>query len=84
MSELSDFLLSWLFLGLLIVGPVLLFNGVVRLCVRKKTGPWKEGGASLLAGAIIVGVSICLLMRLTIFYSHHPFPLPSPPLINKQ
>jgi hypothetical protein len=73
--------MPWFFF---IAGLVLLFNGVVRLCVRKKTGPWKEGGASLLAGAIIVGVSICLLMRLTIFYSHHPFPLPSPPLINKQ
>ena len=42
----------WLF----IAGLVLAFNGVVQLCIRKKTGPWKEGGASLLAGAIIVGV----------------------------
>jgi hypothetical protein len=44
-------------MGFIIVGLILLFNGVVQLCVRKKTGPWKEGGASLLAGAIIVGVS---------------------------
>jgi predicted phage tail protein len=43
---------------LLIVGLVLLFNGVVQLSVRKKTGPWKEGGASLLAGAIILGVLV--------------------------
>jgi predicted phage tail protein len=42
----------------LIVGLVLAFNGVVQLSVRKKTGPWKEGGASLLAGAIITGVSV--------------------------
>jgi len=48
--------LSWWFV--LVAGLVLLFNGVVQLCVRKKTGPWKEGGASLLAGAIIVGVSV--------------------------
>ena len=46
----------WLFF--LTVGPVLAFNGVVQLSVRKKTGPWKEGGASLLAGAIITGVSV--------------------------
>jgi len=40
---------------MVIAGLVLLFNGVVQLCVRKKTGPWKEGLASLLAGAIIAG-----------------------------
>jgi predicted phage tail protein len=50
---MSDFL----FMGLIIVGLVLAFTGVVQLCVRKKTGPWKKGGASLLAGAIIAGVS---------------------------
>ena len=49
---------GWFFAGILITGLVLAFNGVVQLCVRKKTGPWKEGGASLLAGAIIVGVWI--------------------------
>jgi predicted phage tail protein len=48
--------LSWWFV--LVAGLVLLFNGVVQLCVRKKTGPWREGGASLLAGAIIAGVSV--------------------------
>jgi hypothetical protein len=52
---MSDLLLIWLFTGFLIVGLVLALNGVVQLCVRKKTGPWKEGGASLLAGAIIAG-----------------------------
>jgi hypothetical protein len=46
--------------GFLIAGLVLAFNGVVQLCIRKKTGPWKEGGASLLAGAIIAGVSVFL------------------------
>lgn len=55
---MSDLLSIWLFTGFLIAGPVLAFNGVVQLCVRKKTGPWKEGGASLLAGAIIAGVSV--------------------------
>jgi len=49
---------GWLFAGILTTGLVLLFDGVVQLCVRKKTGPWKEGGASLLAGAIIAGVSV--------------------------
>jgi hypothetical protein len=48
----------WFSWFLLIAGLVLAFNGVVQLCVRKKTGPWKEGGASLLAGAIIAGVSV--------------------------
>jgi hypothetical protein len=45
-------------LGSATAGPVLALNGVVQLCVRKKTGPWKEGGASLLAGAIIVVVHL--------------------------
>jgi len=43
---------------LLLAGLVLAFNGAVQLGVRKKTGPWKEGGASLLAGAIIVGGTV--------------------------
>ena len=47
---------------LAIAGMVLLLNGVVGLCVRKKTGPWKEGGASLLAGAIVAGVSLGMLL----------------------
>jgi hypothetical protein len=45
----------------LIAGPLLLFNGAVQLCVRKKTGLWKEGLATLLAGAIIAGVPILLV-----------------------
>jgi hypothetical protein len=49
---------GWLFIGFLIAGLVLAFSGMAQLCVRKKTSPWKEGGASLLAGAIIVGVSV--------------------------
>jgi succinate dehydrogenase/fumarate reductase cytochrome b subunit len=49
---------EFLYWGFIIAGLVLAFNGVVQLCVRKKTGPWKEGGASLLAGAIIVVVMI--------------------------
>ena len=62
---MSGLLSSWLFTGFLMVGLVLALNGVVQLCVRNKTGPWKEGGASLLAGAIIVVVHLvpfeCLL-----------------------
>jgi hypothetical protein len=50
-----------LVLGANIAGIVIAFNGVVHLCVRKKTGPWKEGGASLLAGAIIVVVSVFVM-----------------------
>jgi hypothetical protein len=51
---------AWLFFGFLIAGLVLALAGVVQLWVRNKTGRWKEGGASLLAGAIITGVSIFL------------------------
>jgi hypothetical protein len=43
-------------LGFITAGLVLALTGVVQLCVRSKTGPWKEGRATLLAGAIIVGV----------------------------
>jgi hypothetical protein len=50
-----------LVLGPLIAGLVLAFSGVVQLCVRKKTGPWKEGGASLLAGAILAVVSVFVM-----------------------
>jgi len=50
-----------LVIGPYIAGLVLAFNGVVQLCVRKKTGPWKEGGASLLAGAIIAVVSVFVM-----------------------
>jgi len=50
-----------LVLGPLIAGLVLAFSGVVQLCVRKKTGPWKEGGASLLTGAIIAVVSVFMM-----------------------
>ena len=49
---------DWLFFSLVIAGLVLFFNGVVQLSVRKETGPWKEGGASLLAGIIVAGVII--------------------------
>jgi hypothetical protein len=48
--------------GFFIAGLVLAFNGVVQLFVRNKTGPWKDGGANFLAGAIIAGVSIGVLV----------------------
>jgi len=47
---------------LAIGGTVLILNGVVGLCVRNKTGRWKEGGGSLLAGAIAVAVPLAVLL----------------------
>ena len=58
---MSSLLLSWLFTGFLIVGLVIALNGLVQLCVRKKTGLWKEGLATLLAGAIIAVAPILLV-----------------------
>jgi hypothetical protein len=49
-------------MGFLIAGLVLAFNGVVQLFVRNKTGPWKDGGANFLAGAIIAGVAVGVLL----------------------
>jgi hypothetical protein len=51
-------------LGSLIAGMVLIVNGVVQLLVRNKTGPWKDGGANLVAGIIVAGVSIVVLVAL--------------------
>jgi len=49
----------WGVMGVLIlVGLVLVFNGLVQLSVRNRTGPWKQGGASLLGGVILVGASV--------------------------
>jgi len=39
-------------------------NGAVQLAVRNKTGPWKDGGASFLAGIIVAGVSIGMMVWL--------------------
>jgi len=49
-------------IALATAGMVLLLSGVVGLCVRNKTGPWKEGGASLLAGAIVTAVSLMIVV----------------------
>ena len=51
----------WLFAGILVTGLVLLIDGVAQVCVRKKTGPWKDGGASSFAGGILVGVSVLMV-----------------------
>jgi hypothetical protein len=49
----------WGLMGVLVlVGLVLVFNGLVQLRVRNKTGPWRQGGASLLAGVILAGASV--------------------------
>ena len=60
----SESILIGVWLGAVIAGMVLALNGLVQLAVRNKTGPWKEGGASLLAGAIVAGVSISLMVWL--------------------
>ncbi len=52
----------YILLVLAIAGTVLMLNGVVGLCVRNKTGRWKEGGGSLLAGAIAVAVPLAVLL----------------------
>ena len=52
----------YILLVLAIAGTVLMLNGVVALCVRNKTGRWKEGGGSLLAGAIAVAVPLAVLL----------------------
>jgi uncharacterized membrane protein HdeD (DUF308 family) len=62
MSDFSSLGIGLLFSGFIIAGFILLFNGVVQLRVRNKSGPWKEGGVSLLAGAIIAGVSIGMVL----------------------
>jgi len=51
-------------LGSFIAGMVLMVNGVVQLLVRNKTGPWKDGGANLVAGIIVAVVSIVVLVGL--------------------
>ena len=58
-----------LVLGPLIAGLVLAFSGVVQLCVRKKTGLWKEGLATLVAGAIIAGTPILLVPLVILLFS---------------
>ena len=51
-------------LGSFIAGMVIMVNGVVQLLVRNKTGPWKDGGANFVAGIIVAGVSIAVLVGL--------------------
>ena len=45
-----------------VAGLVVLLNGVVQLAVRNKTGVWRDGGASVLVGIIVAGVSVGLLV----------------------
>ena len=45
-----------------IAGVLLIVSGGVQLAVRKKTGLWKEDGAKLLAGFIVAGVFIGLVV----------------------
>lgn len=49
-------------LGSFIAGMVLMVNGVVQLLVRNKTGPWKDGGANLVAGIIVAVVSLVVMV----------------------
>jgi hypothetical protein len=55
---------TMILLGSLIAGMVLMVNGVVQLLVRNKTGLWKVGGANLVAGIVVAGVSIAVLVAL--------------------
>jgi VIT1/CCC1 family predicted Fe2+/Mn2+ transporter len=57
-------LMSGVWLAVVIAGIVLMLNGAVQLAVRNKTGPWKDGGANFLAGIIVAGVSIGLMVWL--------------------
>jgi hypothetical protein len=60
----SESILIGVWLGTVIAGMVLILNGAVQLAVRNKTGPWKDGGASFLAGIIVAGVSIGVMVWL--------------------
>ena len=53
-------------MGFYTAGLVLAFHGAVELAVRKKTGAWKEGGANFLAGGIIAGVAIGVMVYIII------------------
>ena len=57
-----DVIYTLILLGAFIAGMVLMVNGVVQLLVRNKTGPWKDGGAKLLAGIIVAAVSIVVMV----------------------
>ena len=53
-------------MGFYTAGLVLALNGAVQLAVRKKTGPWKEGGTNLLTGGIIAGVAVGVPLGLAV------------------
>lgn len=44
-----------------IAGILLILSGAVQLLVRTKKGPWRDGGAYLLTGFIVIGVLLGLL-----------------------
>lgn len=50
--------------AILTAGVILALSGLVRLAVRNKAGPWKDGGASLLSGVIVTGVLVALMLWL--------------------
>jgi hypothetical protein len=57
-----DMILLDIGLSVYITGTVLVLNGVVQLAARNKKGAWKDGGANLLGGIIVVGVLIGLML----------------------
>jgi len=59
-------------LAAIIAGIVLMLNGAVQLAVRNKTGPWKDRGAKLLAGIIVAGVSLGVMLWLASRYFPPP------------
>jgi hypothetical protein len=60
----SQSILIGVWFGAVMASIVLMASGAVHLAVRNKAGPWKDGGASLLAGIIVAGVSVGLMMWL--------------------
>ena len=57
-----EVIFTMVLLGSFIAGMVLMVSGVVQLLVRNKTGPWKDGGANLVAGIIVAAVSLVVMV----------------------
>lgn len=56
------YIMTSVWFATIVSGMVLALNGVVRLAVRNREGPWKDGGASLFAGVIVAGLAIGLML----------------------
>ena len=67
-----EFVWTIVLLATIIAGMVLTLNGAVQLAVRNKTRPWKDGGAKLLAGIIVAGVPLDVVLWLASSYFPPP------------